>query len=239
MHRGNTTWCRWEDKYRELIDILVRRTENGVEEMGPRPLAAAAFVLGRSRRGTEELCAAMYTRFTSLLESSMEAGGDVVTSADAAAASKRPAWTTALELGDDPPQYQLAAFLHGLAMMGPGKKKNLDTFWLQQWLCTHLHTLPLSDLISVNRHLVMMGCCEQEYLTMLVEQFYVVPNQRTGECPLDNLTKTDVMELTNTYNGAKIREEHVGRHFFWALGRRFQALRTAGKPRRPAYRRLG
>lgn len=85
----------------------------------------------------------------------------------------------------------------------------------------------------------MLGQVEQEYLKMLVDEFYTVANERTGQTPIDTLTKTDIMELSNTCNGAKLHEEQLGRHFFWALGRRFQKLHVAGKNRRPVYKRIG
>merc|ERR1719401_931971 len=137
----------------------------------------------------------------------------------------------------EPPQDYLERFLHGVAMMGPTRKKDLDTEWLMQWLCGHVYTMMLSDFILVNRHLVLMGCYDREYLQMLVP-FYCDAER------MSQLKKSDIMELTNTYNGARIREDDVpdgmGKHFFWALGRQFQKLHvdSRGGAKRPL-RRVG
>merc|ERR1712217_550604 len=106
---------------------------------------------------------------------------------------------------DGPPQDELPRFLQGLAMMGPTRKKDLDAQWLMQWLCDNLYTLVLSDFILVNRHLVAIGCYDREYLQTLVP-FYCDEKQAT------QLSKTDIMELTNTYNGARIREDDIDAH---------------------------
>merc|ERR1712178_46412 len=133
MHTGNTSWCKWEDNYSELLEVVERRLEEELEEMSARPLAAASYVLGRARLGSEELHKAMYDRMMALLEHAEE---------DATAA----------------PQHDLARFLHGLVMMGPTRKKEyLDTQWLMHWMCHHPHTFHMSDLVLVNRHLVSLG----------------------------------------------------------------------------------
>eukprot|EP00927_Polykrikos_kofoidii_P067233 TRINITY_DN62747_c0_g1_i1.p1 TRINITY_DN62747_c0_g1~~TRINITY_DN62747_c0_g1_i1.p1 ORF type:complete len:617 (+),score=100.38 TRINITY_DN62747_c0_g1_i1:40-1851(+) len=235
MHRGNTEWCRWEDNYQELLDVLVRKMEDEVGGMSARTLAAAAFVLGRARMGNKELVAAMYSRMMTILEGAEDVS-PVAASAFVGEDTERQTLVP-----DDPPQYELEQFLHGIAMMGPQKRKELDTFWLQQWLCTNVHTLLLSDFVSINWHLVFMGCAEPEYLTMLVEQFYVAVNEISGESPIDRLTMTDIIALTHTYNKARLGEEQLGRHFFWALGCRYQDLHVGriGTRARAAYRRLG
>merc|ERR1719183_3203177 len=93
---------------------------------------------------------------------------------DRIAASKTETTFLKPVAGDEPPQYELARFLDGLAMMGPQRRKDfIDTFWLQQWLCSHLHTLTLSDIIIVNRAIVRLGKAEPDYLKMLVEEFFV------------------------------------------------------------------
>merc|ERR1711870_5279 len=72
---------------------------------------------------------------------------------------------------DQPPQDSLERFLHGLAMMGPTRQKELDTQWLMQWLCKNVYTFELSEFILVNRHLVAIRCFDREYLQMLVPFF--------------------------------------------------------------------
>lgn len=211
MYRGNTSWFKWGERYRELLDLLMRRLEAELPSMEAEALAGTAFVLGRARRGSAQLHKALYARMTHLLEGAADAM--------------------------EPPQDHLERFLHGLAMMGPDRKKDLDAEWLMQWLCNNVYTFVLSDFILVNRHLVMMGCYDREYLQMLVP-FYCDPDR------MKQLSKSDVMELTHTYNGARIREEDMpdglGRHFFWALGRRFQRLQVeASRGRRPTLRRVG
>jgi len=220
MYRGNTSWYRWGDNYQELLDVLARRMEDELPRMHARPLAAAAFVLGRARRGTEELYKAMYERMMQLLDER-----------DAQKA-REPEYGA-----EEPPQDDLPQFLHGLAMMGPTRKKDLDTQWLMQWLSKHVYTFVLSDFILVNRHLVAMQCYDKEYLQMLVP-FYV-EEERCRQ-----LQKSDIMELTNTYNGARIREDDVpdglGRHFFWRLGRQYQRLHVDHLgARRAPLRRIG
>jgi len=211
MYRGNTSWFKWGSSYQRTLDMLERRLDSKeLETVGAQPLAAAAFVLGRGRRGTEDLGKAMYARMMQLLE---QAG-----------------------TAEQPPQDHLERFLHGLTMMGPDRKKSLDAEWLMQWLCNHVYTFVLSDFVKVNRHLVALGCYDREYLQMLVP-FYCDDER------MKQLSKTDVMQLTHTYNGARIREddmpEGLGKHFFWALGRRFQALTVESRgPRRPPLRRF-
>lgn len=212
MYRGNTSWFKWGNSYQRMLDVLERRLESAeLQTVGAEPLAAAAFVLGRGRRGTEDLGKSMYARMIQLLE-------------QAGAAEERP-------------QDHLERFLHGLSMMGPDRKKSLDAEWLMQWLCNNVYTFVLSDFIMVNRHLVALGCYDREYLQMLVP-FYCDDER------MKQLKKGDVMELTHTYNGARIREDDIpdglGKHFFWALGRRFQALTVESRgPRRAPLRRLG
>merc|ERR1719291_906635 len=108
---------------------------------------------------------------------------------------------------DEPPQYELATFLHGIAMMGPSKRKadilEQQPERLMQWLCTHIHTFVLSDFILVNRHLVALGVCEKEYLQMLANDFYCAPDEGQPDKFIYNrLRKSDIMELTQTYNMA-------------------------------------
>lgn len=212
MYRGNTSWFKWGDKYGELLDILTKRVEDDLLTLEAKPLSAASFVLGRARRGSKELVAAMYARFMALLELGASSPGG----------------------GEDPPQYELARFLHGLAMMGPTKKKELDTQELLQWLCFNVDTLVLSDFVRINRHLVAMHCCDKDYLLMLAKDFF------SSDDIINMLTKTDIMDLTETYNLVKLTDQDMGRHFFWSMGRRYQKLQTltmAGK--RPQYVRVG
>lgn len=221
MYRGNTSWFRWTENYEELLDVLTRRMETELPSMRAKPLAAASFVLGRARRGTEELYKAMYERMVEILD-----GKDAMKSS-----SKQDHGF------QDPPQDELERFLHGLAMMGPTRKKDLDTQWLMQWLTKNVYTFVLSDFILVNRHLVAIKCVDREYLLMLVPFFCDEERAR-------QLGKSDVMELTNTYNGARIREgdipDGLGRHFFWTLGRQFQKVHVESTGRqRPRLRRVG
>lgn len=208
LHRGNTSWCKWADNYQELLEVLTRRLEEELQEMRAKPLACASFVLGRARRGTPELHEAMYSRMMKIIEEGSEEFDGV-----------------------EGPQHELAKFLHGLVMMGPTRKKKIDTQWLMHWMCHHPYMFLLSDLILVNRHLVALGCCETDYL----KEFVPWLTER-----VDELTKSDIMEITQTYNEAGLRDEDLGRHFFWALGRRFQKLKieTSGGKRAP-YRRVG
>lgn len=131
-----------------------------------------------------------------------------------------------------PPHHELARFLHGLVMMGPTRKKDyLDPQWLMHWMCHHPHLFLLSDLVLVNRHLVCLGCFEKDYL----KEFVPWISER-----VDELTKSDVMEVTQTYNEAGLRDEDLGRHFFWSLGRQFQNLHVKGMyGNRAQYRRVG
>lgn len=211
MNFGNTSWFRWADSYEELVAILERRVEDEVEEMQARPLAAAAYVLGRAHLGSESLCRQMYQRFMRLLELSIDDN-----------------------VADEPPQYDLARFLHGLTMMGPSRKKDLDASWLMLWLCQHVDRFVLSDFVRVNRHLVAMGCCDTEYLRMLAKDLFSTKEN------VRMLTKSDIMDLSDTFNSAGLRDEHLGRHLFWVLGRRFQKLQaeSAGSRSRPAYKRI-
>lgn len=212
MNFGNTSWFRWADNYEELVAILERRVEDELEDMQARPLANAAYVLGRARLGSEALCRQMYQRFMRLLEISLDDN-----------------------VADEPPQYDLARFLHGLQMMGPSRKKDLDASWLMLWLCQHVDRFVLSDFVRVNRHLVAMGCCDNEYLRMLAKDLFSMEEN------VRMLTKSDIMELSHTFNSAGLRDEDLGRHLFWALGRRFQKLQaeSAGSRSRPAYKRIG
>lgn len=213
MYRGNTDWFAWGVNYQELLDVLVRRmgAENELQTMAAQPLAAAAFVLGRARRGTEDLYKAMYVRMTDLLEQGSSSG---------AAEHSHP-------------QEELERFLHGLAMMGPTRPKSIDAQWLMQWVCKNVWSLTVPDLIRINRHLVMIRCFDKEYLQMFVP-FYCEPKV------MNQLSKSDIMELNNTYNGARIREEDVGRHFFWAMGKRFQRIHVDRMGvRRPPLKRVG
>eukprot|EP00929_Paragymnodinium_shiwhaense_P095008 TRINITY_DN55949_c0_g1_i1.p1 TRINITY_DN55949_c0_g1~~TRINITY_DN55949_c0_g1_i1.p1 ORF type:complete len:576 (-),score=119.13 TRINITY_DN55949_c0_g1_i1:356-2083(-) len=232
MNKGNTTWCKWQANYTELMDVLQNRVVKDIDKMNATSLSAASFVLGRARRGTEELHKMMYERMMRLLEQA---------DADAGAADSG-VFTGYAASGPEPPQYELAQFMQGLTMMGPNRQKpHLDTFWLQQWLCTHVHTMTLSDFILVNRQLVMLNCFEGDYLKMLVEQFYTATSEAMGESPISRMTKTDVQELTHTYNKAELRESQIGRHFWWAIGKRWQEIHAAQKrtTKRPQFRRLG
>merc|ERR1711920_1043354 len=97
--------------------------------MTAQPLAAAAFVLGRARRGTDTLYKAMYARMMDLLEVQEQV---------------TPSRGEKIVFGNDQlPQDFLERFLHGIAMMGPDRKKDLDTQWLMQWLCKHVYTFEL------------------------------------------------------------------------------------------------
>jgi len=217
MYRGNTTWFKWETNYQALLDVLTSRLDAELPTMRAAPLANASYVLGGARRGSEVLYKALYNRMMEILEAGIDEG--------------------------EPPQHKLAQFLWGIAMMGPTKKKQLDTQWLMQWVCQNFNTLYLSDLILVNRHLVAMWCCDQEYLKVFIPLF----------CNnLDALTKTDIMELTNTYNLVRIPDaelgwededtgkQYSGRHFYWSLGRRFQQIRIdAQAGRQVDLRRIG
>eukprot|EP00931_Biecheleriopsis_adriatica_P077761 TRINITY_DN51264_c0_g1_i1.p1 TRINITY_DN51264_c0_g1~~TRINITY_DN51264_c0_g1_i1.p1 ORF type:complete len:604 (-),score=159.70 TRINITY_DN51264_c0_g1_i1:31-1842(-) len=220
MYRGNNDWYRWGENYEELLDVLVRRLESGeLASMPARSLAAAAYALGRARRGSEELCAALLARMMKLLEC-----GQADPDGELNACRFREA-----------PQEHLERFMHGLAMMGPSKRKEfLDTQWLREWMCLHYYTLSLADLIRVNRHLVALRCFDQPYL----ETF--VPLLSEPET-MSQLRKSDVQELTHTYNGAKLGEEELGKHFWWALGRQFQKQHVEGlaSRRRPSVQRFG
>eukprot|EP00933_Yihiella_yeosuensis_P007590 TRINITY_DN11269_c0_g1_i1.p1 TRINITY_DN11269_c0_g1~~TRINITY_DN11269_c0_g1_i1.p1 ORF type:complete len:611 (+),score=104.13 TRINITY_DN11269_c0_g1_i1:52-1884(+) len=223
MYRGNNDWYRWGDNYEELLDVLVRRisSKTELEKMGAKPLAAAAFVLGRARRGTEDLCNALLARMIQLLEA-----GQANTAVEDASKKYREA-----------PQEHLELFMHGIAMMGPSKRKEfLDTQWLREWMCMNYYTLSLQDLIRINRHLVQIRSFDQPYLETFVP-LYCEPEN------MDQLKKSEIMDLTHTYNGAKLTDEDVGRHFFWALGRQFQKQHVEGlssrSKKRPPVQRYG
>lgn len=208
MHRGNTSWCRWEQNYQELVDILVKGVEDGVNDLSAQALASAALVLGRARRGDMELCTSMFDRMIEILKGE-----------------------TNVVLGVDPPQYELARFLYGLSLMPPQEKK-LDAHWLMGWLCNQVHTLVLSDLVLINRQLVRLQAYDTEYLKIMAEEFLV---ERVPQ-----LSKTDIMEVSQTYNQAGLKDEDLGRHFFWALGKRFQSLQARDRMRRRvSYKRVG
>lgn len=212
MYRGNTSWFKWGDSYNELLDILTKRVENELQTMAAKPLSAASFALGRARRGSQELVSAMYDRMMKILEV-----GEGST-----------------RRGDDPPQYELSRFLHGLAMMGPTRKKGLDTQWLLQWLCFHVDQFVLSDFVRINRHLVAMHCCDKDYLLMLARDLF------SKDENISMLTKSDIMDLTETYNLVKLTDDDMGRHFFWAMGRQFQKLQVKTMAaKRPVYTRIG
>lgn len=216
MHRGNTSWYKWADTYRELLDILTLKLEEQLTSMEASALAAASFVLGRARRGTDTLYKAMYGRIMQILAESEDRQQQPVTECRL--------------------QDELARFLHGLSMMGPSRQKDLDTQPLLQWLCKHVYTFVLSDFILVNRYLVAMQCCDRDYLIMLVP-FYC-SEERSRQ-----LTKDDIQELTNTYNGAKVREgdipDGLGAHFFWMLGRQYQRLHVEKTGSRRGFQRIG
>jgi len=210
MHRGNTTWCKWYDNYEYILDILTRQLENEVQNLSAKPLAAAAFVLGRARRGTLEMCKAMLTRMMNILKEKKN-----------------------LRRSDDPPQYELARLMHGIAMMHPARKEDLETYPLMYWMMENYSEMPFSDVLSINRHLVQMGCYDHGYL----KEFEPV---LCDEVP--NFKKDDIINITNTYNGAGWRDDDFerGRHLFWALGRRMQSLRIDEQAgRRPRYQRHG
>lgn len=212
MYKGNTTWFKWGNNYNLLLDVLTRRLEAEIDVIDAEPLAAAAYVLGRAKRGSDELTKLLYARMMHLLERAGET--------------------------EVQPQDHLARFLHGLVMMGNDRRKDLDPEWLMQWLCNNVYTFVLSDFIAVNRYLVMLKCYDREYLQMLVP-FYCEEER------MNNLQKLDIMHLTHTYNGARIREDdmpdNLGKHFMWALGRRWQKLlvESQGRGRRPALKRIG
>lgn len=216
MHRGNTSWYKWGEMYQELLDVLTLKLEEQLASMDASALAAASFVLGRARRGTDTLYKAMYDRMMQIL-------------------SEGEVRQEQLE-SEGQPQNELERFLYGLSMMGPSRAKDLDTQPLMQWLCKHVYTFVLSDFILVNRHLVAMQCCDRDYLIMLVP-FYC-SEERSKQ-----LTKDDIQELTNTYNGAKVREvdipDGLGTHFFWMLGRQYQRLHLEKTGSRRSFKRVG
>lgn len=223
MYRGNNEWFRWGENYEQLLDVLERRLESGgeLDTMPARSLAAAAYALGRDRRGSEDLCTALLNRMTKLLEL-----GESVPEGQPSTRFR------------EAPQEHLERFMHGIAMMGPSKRKEfLDTQWLREWMCSNYYTLSLGHLIRVNRYLVQVRSFDQPYLETFVP-LYIEPDT------MSQLKKSDIMELTHTYNGAKMGDEDLGRHFFWALGRQFQKQNIAGlalasRKRRPNVQRLG
>jgi len=224
MYRGNNEWFRWGESYEQLLDVLERRLESSgdLDAMPARSLAAAAHALGRDRRGSEDLCTALLNRMMKLLESR-----------DSIPESQQPS----TRFREDP-QEHLERFMHGIAMMGPSKRKEfLDTQWLREWMCSNYYTLSLGHLIRVNRYLVQVRSFDQPYLETFVP-LYIEPEN------MSQLKKSDIMELTHTYNGAKVGDEALGRHFFWALGQQFQKQNIAGlamaaRRRRPNVQRLG
>lgn len=196
--RGDTEWFKWGQNYKELVQLLQRRleVENELEDMSAKTLAATAYVLGRSRMGTDDLLKAMWNRMMKLLEFGTSR-------------QEHSVWP-------DPPQQHLPMFLDGLVNMGSQRPKALDAQWFMEWVCKNLWTMEVPDIIRVNRFLTELEIHDREYLQLFVPFF-------SEEQVMSTLTKDDVVALTVTYNKAKIREEDVGRHFFWALGRRFQA----------------
>jgi len=235
MWKNSTSWFSWGDRYTELVTILFRRVDSEVQarqhdpevaartgadltSMSPEALAASAVVFGRARRGTPMMYKAMFNQFMDHLQTSKNI--------------------------EDPPQEFLEQFLYGIALMGPTKeKKDIEAFWLQQWMCNNLHTLDLGDGILINKHLTSMRCHDDEYLQILVP--YYVEEDR-----LATMTKDDVQNITHIYNRAGIREGDIpdspdmpdkvlGKHFFWALGRQFQKRHIEDKFARPRLARLG
>lgn len=206
MYRGNNDWFRWGETYQELLDVLQRRLETtrDLDRMASRPLAAAAYALGRAKRGSEGLCSAMLERMHQLLE----------------LGESDPQGTLPKERFPAAPQDVLERFMFGIAMMGPSKRKEfLNTEWLRTWMCNNYYKLSLSDIVRINRYLVQIRSFDQAYLEIFVEFF----------CEnMELLRKCDIQDLTHTYNHARIGEEAVGRHFFWALGQQFQKAHAKG-----------
>lgn len=224
LYRGNNPWFNWGERFQELLDIFMRRLETStdLETMAARPLAAGAYALGRAKRGSETLCQKMMARMMTLLEKD---NGD-------------PDGRMPAEAFPSAPQEHLERFIFGITMMGPSKRKEfLETEWLRDWMCNNYWKLSLHNIVRINRYLVQIRSFDKAYLEIFVEFF----------CEnMDQLTKSDVMDLTHTYNHARLGEEdlELGRHFFWALGRQFQqqhvhrvAERT--RRRRPALERIG
>lgn len=221
LYRGNNPWFRWGENFQELTDIFMRRleTSNDLESMAARPLAAAAYALGRAKKGSELLCQKMMARMMVILEKD---------DAD-------PNETFHKQVFPDAPQDHLERFVFGIAMMGPSKRKEfLDTEWLREWMCNNYFKLSLQNIVRINRYLVQIRSFDKAYLEVFVEFF----------CEnMDQLTKSDVQDLTHTYNHARLGEEAIGRHFFWALGRQFQRAHVkrvvAKQGRRRPLERLG
>lgn len=224
MYRGNNDWYRWGENYKDLLDVLVRRLEahGDLQRLSAKPLAAAAYVLGRDRRGTQELCIALLARMREVLQD-----GQVWH-------YNKEGQKTFFEA----PQRELERFMHGMAMMGPTKRKEyLDTQWLREWMCLNYYTLSLPDLILINRHMVAIRCVDKPYLETFIPLFCEPHN-------IDQLGKSDIIELCNTYNGAQMRVEETGKHFWWALGRQFQKKQVQGlsmgeSRKRPKLQRIG
>ncbi|CAJ1437765.1 unnamed protein product [Effrenium voratum] len=222
MYRGNNDWFRWGENFQQLMDVLARRLETGEElqTMAARPLACAAYALGRAKKGSETLCQAMLARMMTLLEKDQ---------AD-------PDGTLAADEFREGPQDSLERFMFGLAMMGPSKRKEfLNTEWLREWICNNYYKLSLQDIVKINRYLVQIRSFDQAYLEVFVDFF--IDN-------MEQLGKSDVQDLTHTYNHARLGEEALGRHFFWALGRQFQRqhVKRVSQKRgraRPALERIG
>ena len=221
LYRGNNPWFRWGQNFQELTDIFMRRleTSNDLESMAARPLAAGAYALGRAKKGSELLCQKMMARMMVILEKD---------DAD-------PNETFHKQAFPDAPQDHLERFVFGIAMMGPSKRKEfLDTEWLREWMCNNYFKLSLQNIVRINRYLVQIRSFDKAYLEVFVEFF----------CEnMDQLTKSDVQDLTHTYNHARLGEEAIGRHFFWALGRQFQRAHVkrvvAKQGRRRPLERLG
>eukprot|EP00913_Durusdinium_trenchii_P025256 g23710.t1 len=221
LYRGNNPWFNWGERFQELLDIFMRRLETStdLETMAARPLAAGAYALGRAKRGSETLCQKMMARMMTLLEKD---NGDPDGRMPAEAFPSAPQETSG-EADLLRPKDLSAEFL--------------ETEWLRDWMCNNYWKLSLHNIVRINRYLVQIRSFDKAYLEIFVEFF----------CEnMDQLTKSDVMDLTHTYNHARLGEEdlELGRHFFWALGRQFQqqhvhrvAERT--RRRRPALERIG
>lgn len=222
MHRGDTTFCPWGKRYTEVLINLEKRLETEIPNMNARSLSAASFVLGRARQGSVDLYQAMFKRMMELLENWQDVPPAGINSQDGLAKREH-----------EPPQDYLEQFLHGLVMMGPNRqKKDLDAEWFMQWLCENGFKFVLADLLKINRHLVMMRIHDKDYLKAWIPYL---------EDLMDKLTKEDVQEITHTYNGARLYEDEIGRHFFWLLGRQYQerTKEQYGPRKRPQLTRIG
>lgn len=222
LYRGNNPWFAWGQRFQDLTEIFMRRLETSkdLEHMAARPLAAGAYALGRAKKGSEGLCQSMMARMMTLLEKD----------------DSDPDKSFHRQDFPDAPQDHLERFVFGIAMMGPSKRKEfLDTEWLREWMCNSYYKLSLQNIVRINRYLVQIRSFDKAYLEVFVEFFCA---------NMEQLTKSDVQDLTHTYNHARLGEEAIGRHFFWALGRQFQqqhVKRVAAKTgrRRPALERYG